>query len=379
MTKFPPRIRKLVDRLFEIADDPATLYGDDRVRTGIIHKLLKVEADRAKKPAPCMYRGCDRLSIARSHTIQRSGPITGLLEGHHVLTPVRTPRGYHLQKIGADDASTFPGFCSKHEGIFSAFETTSTIATDHHVALQTFRTICREIRQQRREERFFTSILEDRIGRLEAIARKEDLQSKYKFESVSVQGGAYTILRDLIVKASRLAQGLEQLYDLHFDAVDRQVQTGLCSIAIKSNVLVPVALSGVVEFFGHDKVFTWVAGVIPQEEGSLLYVAGHPDDQVEIEEYLAKQRSDLDLIDIIESWMVRHTDHWFIRPSVWNSIPADRQDRIMSDMLAKSGVGERYDLSIFDDLRRMALDVPVDIALSPAHRIKLEEQQRKIA
>ncbi len=195
---------------------------------------------------------------------------------------------------------------------------------------------------------------------------------------MSVQGGAYTILRDLIVKASRLAQGLEQLYDLHFDAVDRQVQTGLCSncTSVKRSCA-RLPFQAWLSFLFMIR-FSLGCRVIPQEEGSLLYVAvirrSGRDRRVSCE-----TRSDLDLIDIIESWMVRQTDHWFIRPSVWNSIPADRQVRLCLKCLPNTCVGESYDLSIPDDLRRTALDVPVDIALSPAHKIKLEEQLRKIA
>jgi hypothetical protein len=40
-----------------------------------------------QKPVNCMYRGCSKPSIAKSHAIQRSGPIGQLLEDGHVVTP----------------------------------------------------------------------------------------------------------------------------------------------------------------------------------------------------------------------------------------------------------------------------------------------------
>mgnify|MGYP000941379709 FL=1 len=47
-----------------------------------------------------------------------------------------------MTKVGIREASTFPGFCEKHELEFSCYENKKT---DKEALLQIFRTICREI------------------------------------------------------------------------------------------------------------------------------------------------------------------------------------------------------------------------------------------
>lgn len=366
--------------LFAIAADPETLYGSEGSRKAFVHKLLAAHTARSKRPAQCMFRGCEKVSIKRSHTIQKSGPIKHLLEDHHVLTPVRGTTGdYELEHLGARDASTFPGFCPDHEAVFQSFESNALIASDEDVSLQIFRTICREIHRSRAEERSYTEMIEDRKARLVKAAERAGLNDEVKIQSVVSVDPDFAFLRDRRDTALRLAHKLEGLHDLHFAALDGKSVSGLHSFAYQTNMSLPVALSGTIEFFGQDKLHTMIGAVITQPAGSLVYLAGHPDDASEIDNYKARLRSDLDMIDLVETWMVWHTDHWFLRPSVWQKIPAPRQSQILTDMLTKAREGLTYDRSIFDDLRREALTIPPHITLSPAHEAKFAEQMAKLA
>ena len=37
------------------------------------------------------------------------------------------------------------------------------------------------------------------------------------------------------------------------------------------------------------------------------------------------------MLAFLEGWMIYGTDHWFVAPSFWNSLPPDRQKRILED------------------------------------------------
>ena len=56
--------------------------------------------------------------------------------------------------------------------------------------------------------------------------------------------------------------------------------------------------------------------------------------------------------------MIHGSDHWFIKPSVWNKIDINYQkiilERIMDD---KYNIGHDFDLTIFNDVKAETIDL----------------------
>lgn len=89
----------------------------------------KVNAERAKYFAtgPCQHPDasattCSSPTSIKSHTIQRRGGLSAIAESGHVCSTKRAfaeleKRGglVDMEKIGVGQASTFPGFCSRHD------------------------------------------------------------------------------------------------------------------------------------------------------------------------------------------------------------------------------------------------------------------------
>jgi hypothetical protein len=100
----------------------------------------------------CIYKGCKEQAIRASHTIQKSTSLSSIAENRHVLAPRFNYRqeDYNLASIGVNEASTFPGFCTTHEQIFSKFEDKKILVDEQDFRLQIYRTICREIMENRR-------------------------------------------------------------------------------------------------------------------------------------------------------------------------------------------------------------------------------------
>jgi hypothetical protein len=63
--------------------------------------------------------------------------------------------------------------------------------------------------------------------------------------------------------------------------------------------------------------------------------------------------------------MVNGSDHWFLKPSIWNKIPAARQERILEDIMEVSNIATPYALSLFDSLREEMIAIP-DVESHPA-------------
>lgn len=354
-----PEAQEFAGRVLELVDNPKLLFASDSERFGVIFARQKAKNKEWVTSGPCMYRDCTTNSIERSHTIQRAGPIAHLVEDGRVLTPRFEGGELKLKLVGASAASTFPGFCSKHEQIFRTFETTGVITNQTDVNLQIFRTICRELRRKRHDADCLARDLADIRKRLESRVKDDAVRQGIEFKGIQIEGGVYGLAEEHLATAKMNLATLQALYDAVFPAVDGSGTSQLAGKAFHINLAFPVALSGFVVFAFEGKETTSVLGAIPQSGGSFIYMAGAPGDQKAIDAYLANTDLDLPLIDIVETWMVRASDHWFLRPSIWAAIPQARQQEILKEMMDDSkGLASGLHLSIFDDLRRTALAAP---------------------
>ena len=90
----------------------------------------------------------------RAHTIQRSGGLSALASGGHVYSLLRHGKSYDKsrrdpnsapQKVGVKEASTFRGFCSRHDNqLFMPIEKEPFTGTTEQIALFGYRAICYE-------------------------------------------------------------------------------------------------------------------------------------------------------------------------------------------------------------------------------------------
>lgn len=93
--------------------------------------------------------------------------------------------------------------------------------------------------------------------------------------------------------------------------------------------------------------------VIPLENKTLVLIGGDKREDEYISAYVDMLHNPLQVLNIIERWMIYGTDHWFLKPSIWNEIPNKRKELILTKMWdLRYNVGHNNDLSIFDSIRR---------------------------
>lgn len=94
---------------------------------------------------------CGTASIA-SHTVQRNGGLSAIAEDGHILTTfvdfahiARANGKPEPKRMGLKEASTFPGFCAKHDGaLFAPIEEASLTIDQKSAFLFHYRAICLE-------------------------------------------------------------------------------------------------------------------------------------------------------------------------------------------------------------------------------------------
>jgi len=135
----------------ETLDEVMTKYETDN------DYILEGESDRKSflyflkglfpKKRTCIIPECNNRSIQNSHAIQKTHSLKIIAEGNHLYSPIFSKKTGKLKmtRLGINQASTFPGFCSKHEHIFHIFESSKDVDSEEAVGLQIFRTISREL------------------------------------------------------------------------------------------------------------------------------------------------------------------------------------------------------------------------------------------
>jgi hypothetical protein len=366
--------------------DPSIMFKSEAERNRIYFDRFNHRWKTWERPGPCMYRGCAEPSIRRSHSIHKAGQLERIAEAKHVLTPRLNSAGHlEMRRVGVNLASTFPGFCERHEQLFSEFETSGSISTARHVALQAFRTLCREIARIR----------------LEIADLETGIEGYRKIRTNYYSSAVRTVARDAIIKKiaitgdrrenravlqlrrsrATLSELEGDLYGELFDCINNQAPDP-CLEILNLPYEVSVACSGLGELtYKHDgkkhRAFCPL-GILPQNGTTMTFIGAARKHSLAVEFHRAKMELGFGALNAMESWIINGSDHWFIRPSAWAAIPATRQanilQRIMSD---RDNIGSPVNVSVLDDLRRWIISYNRDNLDTGKDRAKILQIIRK--
>ena len=331
----------------------------------MLFDLLKRRSKGWEIAGKCGYKGCGKTSVPRSHSIHRAGSLERIAEQQHVLMPATDDRGsLTLKRVGVNVASTFPGFCSEHEQLFQEFERTGEITEDRHVALQAFRTLCREIIRKRHDveggQRALEAYRKVRHNYFEKAILEVAPDVVIEGTTVEGQGPEEHATSVLMGARADLAELSGELYDELFGYIAGQGAEP-CVQALKIPLEVPVSLSGLGVLRYKDATGTHRAlcllGIMPQEKATVMFMCAVPRHQAAIKLYTAKMVSGFGALNTMESWMVYGSDHWFIRPSAWEALPPGRRSAILEMVMSPDyNIGSEVPLSVLDGPRRTIID-----------------------
>jgi hypothetical protein len=349
--------------LEEVLRDPSVVFGTEANKLAKHFERVRWYSKTWQRPQLCMYRGCSAMSVARSHSIQKSGPLARIAEDQHILTPKLNLSGkLEMASVGVNTASVFPGFCRAHESLFSDFESEKSLTLPRHFALQAFRSVCCEIARQRQNTRSNERVLEQyRTARLDFFSNAvRQGAPDAKVKSLQICGDSFERQIMLHIRSSNIT--LAELSELHHVLTEYIEGRGEDPLVFGLHLpfQFPIACSGLGTLHYRKSKRTrtahWVLGILPEAEGVLAYFVSTKEHKDMAEWYFSKMQEGFGALNAIESWLVNGSDHWFIRASMWHQIPASRRDRILIKIMqADADIGADIDFSILDDARRLIL------------------------
>ena len=134
-------------------------------------KILSSYFEKMKKHEwTCFSPNCDKKCI-NSHVLQKNGILTQIALDKHLIEvkptniwEIDNQSVFKYQKIGINEAFTFPGFCSLHDSeIFKNIESAIVDFSSYKTqCLFSYRGLCQEIRRKQQIELFLNNILSNR-------------------------------------------------------------------------------------------------------------------------------------------------------------------------------------------------------------------------
>ncbi|QIH38561.1 hypothetical protein G7A72_07020 [Flavobacterium sp. Sr18] len=318
----------------------------------------------------CSIIGCNEESIKKSHSIPKSSILKNIALNGHVFKPEFNTRNdfpkNEMVEIGINNASVFPGYCIKHENIFKSFEIDGKFDNAKKALLQTYRTICRE-RTYREIELEINDIIKNEYKQKineDAHNYLKDILSKYPqfndIEKVKIDG-VDRVINSLKYMNDYLAQPIEQ-----FKIFEKNILNWILKLPFKNNLIVrvvnidfhlPISVCGFANQTYIEKNKTKNAciliNVMPHQSTTDIICVGLEQDRTLIENYFDFSFSDpINILNMIESFIINGTDHWFINPGYWNNFTSLKQEKILYDILfTEDSFIDEYKFSIFDDVR----------------------------
>jgi hypothetical protein len=359
------------DALGEFVNDHTVIFPSDAERNRFHFGFLKRWSRAWSKPGPCMHDGCTKTSIARSHRVPLGASLRAIAENGHVVTPKFGENGIELVPVGIHEASTFPGFCEEHEAQFAAFETKKAMTDPEHFHLQAFRTICREIYTKRHHQQKNEAMLAEyrRLREEFVIARVKQAHRGAKpislrFENDPIETKLARMLDDVRIDLPEL----ERLYHGVLDDLQNDGDSIVMNVA-DLDVQLPVCLSGlgVLNYIdnGIRKRALCFLAIIP-EAGRTKIMLGATAEHKDAVQLQFEDTSSPAILEMLESWMIYGSDHWFMTPSAWAEIPHARQRAICDGILELLSVADRTPFSILDGPRRRIVNMVEDRLASGA-------------
>lgn len=292
--------------------------------------------------------------IVRAHSVRRAADLLALAVNGHVVerqvsldTLQRTDGLPEARLVGINQASTFRGFCQKHDTeAFVPIETSPFVGTAEQCFLLFFRAWSRETYAKEGQGRA--------LGLLSDADKGRTVREQHQIQTTLAD------LREGVALGLRDVRHFKKLLDIAFVAKD---YAAVRSIVFETSQPFPIACSGAFypfhDFAGNEiqstdltKTPAPLAVTILNEDGKgyavlSWFAAASAGPTV----FIDALKSQPDFTDAIARVAFSHLENVFANPTWWDGLSAEQQ----ADSIARTIAGARPDVAMPDDLLRMTV------------------------
>jgi hypothetical protein len=306
-----------------------------------------------KSKHECLIKDCKEKSIL-SHAISKT-TLKHIAQENHLIYRKFDRANFNIndfiepnnvnmkfETIGINEASTFKGFCKKHDNnIFEQIDN-KNITTLRDVLLQLYRTTCKNY------------FLNDMVKEAEIDILKKEHYFNTNFinkQEVNLEN-IILFLDDLLDDFPNEPFYIKDNEVLFFSPVSN-IQPNLLVMLKKTNIKFPIALESSFALSLNNKYYTSIVIIIPTENSSIIIVLTHKDLE---KQFTPSFRNNLKILNFVESIMMLDSE-FYIDPKEFESWSQEKKDIIKTDLyfFNERKFMQEYDISIFDNLRKMII------------------------
>ncbi|WP_242500569.1 hypothetical protein [Tropicimonas sp. IMCC6043] len=281
-------------------------------------------------------------TITKAHTIQKRGGLDTIAESNHVLTVkplmkdlIQSSGNPKPRKIGLNNASVFPGFCSKHDSeTFKPIEGKSLNLDTQSAFLFSYRAVAYERFSKEAEGRFI-AIMKEVADRGQPFWKQAAMQSLLYDVSFGVDLGKREINR---VKESFDRLLLDDSYEgFHYFAIrfDQVLPVVACCAFQPEFDLTGVRL----QQLGQDKVeLDNITITVTPFEGNTIAVLGWIGPENGPARSLSNSFLSIEkarIADALIRLLFIHSDNIFLNPTWWDDLP--ERNKVALSNMTRSG------------------------------------------
>jgi hypothetical protein len=290
-----------------------------------IHKEIKTS---------CLYPGCNDFPI-KSHSLQKS-LLKSIADNTNHIKRITINAEFKVngqftineENIGINEASTFAGFCNKHDAeIFAPIETNNIDLTNNeHLFLLLYRSICREYYESNKSYILFRDVVNDLIKDMS----EDNMLGPCFLIQLYLQFCEYFYI-EKIKEASDICL-INKIWDNNYKyfhiALDKP-------LPIFVNTFFAVQGTNCDILYKKDITKEWPlycsVTIIPQNGKLNIFYSVAKDQCNELIAFLRrfenKNTEELELF--LSDLIIRNSDNFYISPDYWNRLPEKINRRIL--------------------------------------------------
>lgn len=296
---------------------------------------LRSLTNQATIPDQCLHPEASAATcsgIIEAHTIQRSGPLAKIIgPDFHVLTFDEQNRDHEdlmvLTKIGWKRASTFPGFCSNHDGaFFHEVENEPFVGSDKQCFLLGYRAICHELYKKLiAKER--TRISRKHVDKGKRFTDQVDVQSMLNIYDFGLDKG----IQEISDLRSRYSNDflVPDYSDLNYLAINFD---GDLSVAVTGAFNPDFDIDGNrlqdIKNFGKEFEGALVSTIVTQTGGSLVFSWHESFSNTTSFFKSLLTVDDADLPSVMVELLFTYIENTYFSDVWWNSLDDPKQSRV---------------------------------------------------
>ena len=298
--------------------------------TSKVYKVVK-----SKHSFHCLYPGCCEKPI-KSHSIQKS-LLKGITdETNHVLNfsidakfNVNGNISVKQNRPGIKDASTFEGFCNKHDTeIFLPIEKVDIdFSNNEHCFLLLYRSVVREYYESRNSYFLFKNFIKE----IQPFLDKKNPIHFFLIKRCYLQYCEF-------FQAERMKKILDEcylrkiyncLFRYKYAIISKELpffaNTYFCVQGYKNGKMKKIDIT-------KDIPYSFSITILPSKGKTYIFYAYLEKQETDLSDFLKlfETTDEIQLQMFITDTILRNSDNFYISPKYWNNIPEEEQNELLS-------------------------------------------------